>query len=79
MDSSEELREDPWEGSELLRPAGSTRNFDCLVKSLGPILGTTLGAILGILGLILGVLGGAQSALDYKEALKDPIRPLRGL
>ena len=32
-------------------------------------MGTTLGAILGILGLILGVLGGAQSALDYKEAL----------
>ena len=32
------------------------------------ILRTTLGAILGILGLILRVLGGAQSALDYKEA-----------
>ena len=32
-------------------------------------MGTTLGAILEILGLILGVLGGAQSALDYKEAV----------
>ena len=36
-------------------------------------------AILGILVLILKVLGGAQSALDYKEALKGLIRPLRAL
>ena len=43
---------------------------------LRPILGTTLGAILGILGLILRVLGGAQSALDYKEALKGPYKAL---
>jgi hypothetical protein len=39
-------------------------------------LGTTPGEILEILGLILGVLGGAQSALDYKEALKEPYNTL---
>ena len=43
------------------------------------MLGTTLGAILGILGLILGVLGGAQSALDYKEAPEGPYKALKGL
>ena len=45
-------------GNSLLIPYENLRR---------PILGTTLGAILGILGLILGVLGGAQSALASKN------------
>ena len=62
-------REKSW-GGPLIRP------YKALLR---PIFGTTLGAFLGILGFILEVLGGAQSALDYKEALKGHIRPLRAL